>query len=145
MSPLTSVLCAAAGAAAGAAGWVWLRTGSYRTEGDEPRRRLKSAWLVVPVAAVAGGIAGLSGDWTIMLPAWIYLVGAVAAGWIDLDVHRIPDRVLFVWSPLMIVSLVVCSAVAHLGWHMLLRAGDHRRGARGDLLGFGLGRLDGAG
>lgn len=123
MSPLTSVLCAAAGAAAGAAGWVWLRTGSYRTEGDEPRRRLRSAWLVVPVAALGGGIAGLSGDWTITLPAWIYLVGAVSAVWIDLDVHRIPDRVLLVWAPLMTVSLVVCSAVANLGWHMLLRAG----------------------
>lgn len=117
------MLCAAVGAAAGAVGWIWLRTGSYRTEGDKPRRSLKSAWLVVPVAAVAGGIAGLSGDWTIMLPAWIYLVGAVATVWIDLDVHRIPDRVLLVWSPLMIVGLVVCSAVAHLGWHMLLRAG----------------------
>ena len=103
------VLGAGAGALAGSAMWRWLRTGHYRSVDDTPRRDLRSCWLVVPAAAVAGALAGWCPG-ALAPAAWIYLVGGVLVTWIDLDVHRVPDGVLRLWTPLLVVAVVGAAA-----------------------------------
>jgi leader peptidase (prepilin peptidase)/N-methyltransferase len=52
---------------------------------------------------------------------FVYLLGGVALTWIDLDVHRIPDRVLVWWAPVIGVGLV--GAAARTGqWDLVLGA-----------------------
>ena len=108
----------AAGGVAGGLLWRWLRTGDYRIEEDHPRLRLARSWLVVPTAAAAGGLAGVLGDPWLAAAALIYLVGAVSVVWIDLDVHRVPDRVLRRWAPALLAAVVLAAAA----WGALVTA-----------------------
>jgi len=113
-----SIACgAAAGLAAGVGLWRWLRDGGYRRPEDEPRLQLGRAWLVVPGAGAAGAAAGMLPSWWLITVGWVYLVGAVALVWIDLDVHRVPDRVLVWWAPA--VSASVLMAAGMQGWGLL--------------------------
>ena len=112
----------AAGAVAGSHLWRWLRTGDYRIEEDHPRLSLARSWLVVPTAAAAGGLAGVLGDPWLAAAAWIYLVGAVSVVWIDLDVHRVPDRVLRRWAPALLAAVVLAAAAGTAGWGALVTA-----------------------
>lgn len=89
--------------------WRWLRTGRYRRVDDTPRRDLRTCWLVVPAAAVAGALAGWCPGW-LAPAAWVYLVGGVLVTWIDLDVHRVPDAVLKFWTPLLAVAVTAAAA-----------------------------------
>ncbi len=120
MTPV--VAAAGAGAVAGGLLWLWLRTGRYRDTSDEPRRSLTHAWLVVPVAAAAGGVAGTSGAWATIAVSWVFLVGATAIVWIDLDVHRVPDRVLALWGPVLVGTAVTAAAITDQ-WLTVARAG----------------------
>lgn len=117
----TILVGGAAGTLAGAVLWRWLRTGSYRRgEEDQPRLNLDRAWLTMPAAAGAGGLAGvLTGPW-LAVAAWVYLVGAVSIVWIDLDVHRIPDRVLRWWAPAVLAAVVLAGAAGAAGWGLLM-------------------------
>ena len=112
------------GAVAGAiAGWVmgrWLHAGGYRDPEDTPRQDLRRAWLVVPACVLAGGLGGACPGWS-ALSAWVYLVGGVAVSWIDLDVHRVPDRFLVRWAPLLAAAVVITAAVTG-EWPRLLWA-----------------------
>ena len=112
----------AAGGVAGGLLWRWLRTGDYRIEEDHPRLCLDRSWLVVPTAAAAGGLAGVLADPWLAAAAWIYLVGAVSVVWIDLDVHRVPDRVLRRWAPVLLAAVVLAAAAGTAGWGVLVTA-----------------------
>lgn len=95
---------AAAAVAVAVPGWLWLRQGHYRKAGESPRLDLRWSPLVIPVTG-AGGALALADGWTWLAPAlWCYLAGAVLVAWVDLDVHRIPDRVLSVWAPVVLVA-----------------------------------------
>ena len=122
MTLWTILVGALAGALAGAALWRWLRTGIYRIDEDEPRLRLDRSWAVVPSAAVGGALAGVLADPWLAIAAWIYLVGAVSLIWIDLDVHRVPDRVLRWWAPALLAAVLLGAAAGAGGWHVLVTA-----------------------
>lgn len=115
MSLATVLTGAASGALAGGALWQWLRGGQYRIADDEPRLELTRAWVVIPAATAAGGLAGLAFQGWLALSVWTYLVGAIALVWIDLDVHRVPDLLLRWWAP-AIVALVLIAAVVEGQW-----------------------------
>ena len=107
------------GALAGAAGWHRLRTGTYRRDDDVARLPLKRAWVLVPLAAAGGAVAGLAPD-PLRAAAWLYLVVGAAITWIDLDVHRIPDAITRWWAPVLAATLLVSAAITGqwgmLGW-----------------------------
>lgn len=119
MTLWTILVGGAAGTLAGAVLWRWLRTGSYRRREDQPRLDLDRAWSTMPAAAGAGGLAGVLADPWLAIAAWVYLVGAVSVVWIDLDVHRIPDRVLRWWAPTVLSSVVLAAAAGIVGWGVL--------------------------
>ena len=108
MTELGPVLGASAGLLAGIPLWRWLRAGSYRRVDDEPRSSLQHAWVVVVMTTAAGGLAGACQGW-LAVAAWLYLVGGAAVTWVDLDVHRVPDRVLAAWAPVLAGSLILAA------------------------------------
>ena len=112
----------AAGGVAGGLLWRWLRTGDYRIEEDHPRLSLDRSWLVIPTAAAAGGLAGVLTDPWLAAGAWIYLVGSVSVVWIDLDVHRVPDRLLRRWAPVLLAAVLLAAAAGTAGWGVLVTA-----------------------
>lgn len=120
MTLWTVLVGAAGGTLAGATLWRWLRTGSYRLDEDEPRLSLNRSWLVIPTASAAGGLAGVLADPWLAIAAWVYLVGAVSVIWIDLDVHRVPDRVLRWWAPALLAAVVLAAAAGTGGWGVLV-------------------------
>ncbi|ACZ32403.1 peptidase A24A prepilin type IV (plasmid) [Xylanimonas cellulosilytica DSM 15894] len=107
------------GALAGVAGWHRLRTGTYRRDDDVARLPLKHAWVLVPLAAAGGAVAGLTSG-PLRAAAWLYLVVGAAIIWIDLDVHRIPDAITRWWAPALAAVLLVSAAITGqweiLGW-----------------------------
>lgn len=111
---------ATAGLIAGLAMWRWLRTGNYRRPIDDHRVDLRRSWLVVPAAGAAGSLGGWFPGW-LATAVWIYVVGGVLISWIDLDVQRIPDRILATWAPLVGVT-VTAAAVNGPDWGLLARA-----------------------
>jgi leader peptidase (prepilin peptidase) / N-methyltransferase len=110
----TIAVSAAAGLVAGALWWRWLLPGGHRIPTDEPRLDLAVTWTVVPAAGVVGGLAGVLADLWLVTTAWVYLVGGVGLAWVDLDVHRIPDRVLRWWVPALMVTLALAAVTT--GW-----------------------------
>lgn len=111
MNVTAAVVSGLLGAAGGAAVWRWLCAGAYRAPGDTPRLRLSWAWVVVPLAAAAGAAAGAGGWSSLTTASWVYLLGGVVLGWIDVDVHRVPDRVLKVWGPAVAVAIAAAALV----------------------------------
>jgi leader peptidase (prepilin peptidase)/N-methyltransferase len=116
----TILVGAVGGALAGAALWRWLRTGAYRIGEDEPRLSLDRSWAVVPAAAAGGALAGVLADPWLAIAAWLYLVGSVSVIWIDLDVHRVPDRVLRWWAPELFVAVVLAASAGTGGWGVIV-------------------------
>lgn len=117
---LSLLVGAAAGAGAGVALWRWLRRGAYRVAEDTPRGDLHRTWLVVAAATAAGAVGGSCPGW-LALPAWVYLVGGVAVSWTDLDVHRVPDRILVRWTP-AVAAAVILAAAGSGDWSLPLLA-----------------------
>ena len=108
MTELGPVLGASAGLVAGIPLWRWLRDGSYRRVDDQPRSSLQHAWVVVVMTTSAGGLAGACQGW-LAVAAWLYLVGGAVVTWVDLDVHRVPNRVLAAWVPVLFGSLALAA------------------------------------
>ena len=42
--------------------------------------------------------------------------------WIDLDVHRVPDRVLRRWAPALLAAVLLAAPAATAGWGVLVTA-----------------------
>lgn len=58
------------------------------------------------------------------LPAYLYLAAVgVALAFIDVAVHRLPDRIVLPSYPVLVILLIVASAVHH-NWNALIRAGE---------------------
>ncbi|MGF0118752.1 prepilin peptidase [Promicromonospora sp. Marseille-Q5078] len=70
------------------------------------KARLGARIAVVAGCAAAGAIAaGQAAPW-VAAGVGVYLVAAVALVWIDLDVHRIPDRILGPTAAGLVVTLL---------------------------------------
>lgn len=109
------------GFAAGVVAWWRLRTGNYRREDDIVRQALSRSWVVVVLTTMGATVAGTGAGW-LVVPAWVYLVGAAVVVWIDFDVQRVPDRVVVVWAPCL-VGAVGVAAVGEQDWAVLGDAG----------------------
>ncbi len=101
--------------------WRWIRTGAYRAAQDAPRLDLGWSWLLIPAAAAGGAVAGLLGWSWLFAGAWLYLVSGAVVAWIDLDVHRIENRVLIPVGGALLV-LLAAAAAGEGGWPMVVRA-----------------------
>lgn len=100
---------------------LWLRQSGSRRPTDLPRLTSWTALLVVP-AAVLGvwtAAARVPGPWHWAAAA--YAVGGAVLAWVDLDVHRIPDRILGWTAAAVAVGLVVPAAIEGY-WTDLFRA-----------------------
>ena len=64
--------------------------------------------------------AGMLTEPWLVIAAWIYLVVSVSVIWIDLDVHRVPDRVLRWWAPVLLAAVTLAAATGSGGWGILL-------------------------
>ena len=108
--------------AAGLAAW-WLSRRRYRRVEDTIHRTLP-AWLLPVLAAIASIVAA---PFYLDRPAVVILTYAAALVWglllafIDLDVHRLPDRFTLPAFPIAAGLLTTCSAVTG-DWHALARA-----------------------
>ncbi len=85
---------------------VWLRRGRYRQPRDEPRLNLRWWWATPVLTGVGAALLGATGTLaTAPATSLLYLVG-VAIAVIDLDVHRIPNRTLILWSVPTLAALI---------------------------------------
>jgi len=106
------------GASLGAGAAQSLRRATYRLPVDEPR--LRPTQTPLAVLGLAGAYAALTAGTSTpqLLPAaLVFALAGVWVVWIDLDVHRIPNRVLAVAAP----------AVAVTGWSGAVAMGEWTR------------------
>lgn len=102
---------------AGVARQLW--AGRYRLPGEVCRLSLRGCWSAAAAVAVAWGALPATSTAPALLPAVLLftLAGAVVA-WIDLDVHRIPNRVLLATAPLVAGAGWVADAVVGQWWRV---------------------------
>lgn len=120
----TALAIAVPSAAAGVLLQSRLSRFGYRRDDEHslPRRR---TWWVAPATVVVSVVLGLSVSRfdsaavvaTFVLAGWVM----VALAFIDLDVHRLPNRIQLPSYPVLAALLVGCSA-ATADWSALLRA-----------------------
>lgn len=99
---------------------VWLRRGGHLRDGDISRLPRTWAWLVGPLGVTAAALAVFFPFW-VGVAVWVYLIVAVVVSWVDLDVYRIPNRLLLWSTPAVAGALVIAGAVH--GWEFTQRAG----------------------
>lgn len=116
-------IAAAAGIATGLALSAWIRAGRYRRATDTTRLSLSWAWVLVPIVAGSWAVLTAAGPARAALPSALALTAAGAViGWIDLDVHRVPDQLLAIAAPVVVAAAVV--GTANVGeWDRLGTAG----------------------
>ncbi|UIJ34295.1 A24 family peptidase [Allobranchiibius sp. GilTou73] len=113
-----------AGAAVGALLRAWLRLGGYRlpAERDLPARR---TWWVIPATGAVGALlwAALRPDQPILITVAFVVAGwvMIALGFVDLDVHRLPDAIQLPSYPILLVVLAV-GAASSGNWAAFTRA-----------------------
>ncbi|MGV1010106.1 MAG: prepilin peptidase [Dermatophilaceae bacterium] len=108
---LLSGLGFAAAVVGAAAAWM-LRTGGYRTRADTPRRSLVRWWWLMPALVLTLlGIGASAADTRLMAGDLVYATGGLIVAGIDLDVHRIPNRILVIWAPALGAALVAQTVV----------------------------------
>lgn len=77
--------------------------------------------LTALTGVVVGGLAGASGSWSVLLPAFVVLaLACTPLVVIDYEHHRLPDRLVAVAG--LGAVLLVAAAAARSDWHPLLRA-----------------------
>lgn len=102
---------------------LWLRGHGYRLDDDVVHHTLNPWW--VPVVSGLGALAAAPfaahRPRVVILTYLLALVWAVVLAFIDLEVRRLPDRVMWPGYLGAAVLLVACSAATH-DWAALLRA-----------------------
>lgn len=102
---------------AGGLGW-WLRQRRYLSEAPCP----VSVWLTLVWTTTLVGVLALVA-WRVparvLEPVCVFVVAGWAAGWIDLDCHRLPDWVTW---PLVAVLGVFAAAMPGTFWRAVLCA-----------------------
>lgn len=115
------VVATLVGLVGGAPATWWLRRGAYRTAEDQLRLPLRWAWVTWPAAVFVSALLGAvhSGGSPLLFAAvLVYTIGAVIVTWIDLDVHRVPDKVL--QAMVMVIGpLIVAATIAEQSWAVL--------------------------
>lgn len=97
----------------------WLMTGRYLKTGDVTRLALRSAPFTVPISV---GLVLLACWW---LPpdaaavTAVTVVFGVAVSWIDIDVQRIPNRLLMIWAPIQAAGLLWAASLSGNWWRLL--------------------------
>jgi leader peptidase (prepilin peptidase)/N-methyltransferase len=119
--PVITAAAAAAGATAVAG---WQRRGRYRRPQDQPRLDLRWWWAAPILTAAAAIVLTVTGPRTPAIPLTelVFLVGGVTVSLVDLDVRRIPDRILLAWSAVTVVVLGVEAAAGASGLAVMVRA-----------------------
>lgn len=112
----------------------WLAGGGHRISGDEPRLPLRSAWWLVPLIGVGNGAATGLLPGPVSVPVCVFLLGGVLVAWIDVDVHRIPNRLLTIWLPLVVAALCGVAWIQGEVWQLI----DALLGAAATVAVFGL-------
>lgn len=83
------------------------------------RRHLLSCLVI---AAVLGALGGYAAGWTALLPAFVALaLGCTPLIVIDLELHRLPNRLVYPLTAAGAVLLTLAAAVES-DWHRLLRS-----------------------
>lgn len=102
---------------------LWLRRRRYRLDDDTVQRTLNPWW--VPVVTGLGTLAAApfaaQRPRVVILTYLMALVWAVVLGFIDLEVRRLPDVLMWPGYAGAAALLVACSAATH-DWAGLLRA-----------------------
>lgn len=83
----------------------WMSREGHRRDDDLPRLKPASSWWTVTIGTVIVVAAVLLLQPAIAVPTVVMIVAGTAVSWIDIDVHRIPNRFLAVWVPVQGVAL----------------------------------------
>lgn len=111
-APFAALLAALVGLAAGVTLHLRLSRREYRLPDEGALLRL-TTWWVIPTTAIASGLVwwAISPVRPLVVPA-VYVIATwvlVALMTIDIDVHRLPDRIQLPAYPTLVVLLAVCS------------------------------------
>ena len=111
-APFAALLAALVGLAAGVTLHLRLGRRQYRLPDEGPLPHL-TTWWTIPTTAITSGLVwwAISPDRPLVVPA-IYVLATwvlVALMAIDIDVHRLPDRIQLPAYPTLVVLLAVCS------------------------------------
>lgn len=113
-----------AGTAAGAVLAAVLRQRSYRRDSERHIRRLPGLWLLPVLLGLtwAAVVWRFGATQPAVVPAYLTFCAAGAGlSWVDLDVQRLPDRVL--WPCTALTAAALAAAAAGSGrWDSLQRA-----------------------
>lgn len=92
-------------------GWRWVKAGGHRRESDDASMEVPTALWLVPVAAIVGGVLGWVHGGSVALALVLVVVSVVLLVLcaIDVDVHRLPDKLT---GPTFVVALVGLTVVA---------------------------------
>lgn len=83
----------------------WTSREGHRRADDLPRLNPAGSWWTVAIATVLAVAAVLWLQPAIAVPSVVLIVAGTAISWIDIDVHRIPNRFLAGWVPVQAVAL----------------------------------------
>nr|WP_243758217.1 prepilin peptidase [Allobranchiibius sp. GilTou38] len=103
---------------------AWLRPGAYRlpAETDLPTRR---TWWIIPATAAVGAVvwAAVRPHQSLLITVVFVVAGwvMIALGFVDLDVHRLPDAIQLPSYPILLVLLAVGAASSE-NWAAFTRA-----------------------
>lgn len=117
---LTAAAGAAAGLLAGSLLGHQLQQGRFLRGGEQPARWVDPAMLGAAGAAL-GAVAPVGSWWATVL--WgVSAAACLALSVVDLQVQRIPDRVLQPWAVAVVALLLVAVPAGALGWGQLVAA-----------------------
>ena len=118
---ITLAVGAAAALAGALAGRAWVARGGHRRPGETGSAPV-GPWVMVAFAVITAAVVATRVGGPLAVAAAIYAAGAAVVSWVDIDVRRVPDAVLVIWTPAL--ALAVAGAGLALGSPALVgRAG----------------------
>jgi leader peptidase (prepilin peptidase)/N-methyltransferase len=94
--------------------WRWVRAGGHRRDSDDSSVEVPTALWLVPLAAIVGGVLGWVHGGSVALALVLVVVSVVLLVLcaVDLDVHRLPDKLTGFTFVLALVGLTVVALVS---------------------------------